>query len=183
MKTDTHFGEPWHTENLPAFPLFEGETYFIPMTLIKKERKFDGGRGTEFYHFARCNRELVLPDRCMTPDISSERQVVKNTNRYLMTNIFYKNEDEEWHPFSITDGDPTGRIRSFWLPSNILPVMEDIVAYFNSEIVCIYEKKINPRVLKFNLLRCPEEGEPNYGYHNQHKWETTECYFERKTLN
>lgn len=72
MKSDKHFGEPWHTGNLPSFPLVEGETYFIPMTLVKKERKFDGGRGTEFYHFARANRVLVLSDRCMSPDIKSE---------------------------------------------------------------------------------------------------------------
>lgn len=72
MKTDNHFGEPWHTRNLPPFPLVEGETYYIPMTLIEKERKFDGGRGTEFYHFARANQELVLSDRYMSPDIKSE---------------------------------------------------------------------------------------------------------------
>lgn len=72
MKTDNHFGELWHTENLPPFPLVEGETYFIPMTLIKKERKFDGGRGTEFYYFARANRELMLSDKCISPNIKSE---------------------------------------------------------------------------------------------------------------
>lgn len=74
MKTDNHFGEPWHTKNLPPFPLVEGETYYIPMTLVKKERKFDGGRGTEFYHFERAGRKLVLSDKCMSPDIKSEHQ-------------------------------------------------------------------------------------------------------------
>lgn len=74
MKTDNHFGEPWHTENLPPFPLVEGETYYIPMTLVEKERKFDGGRGTEFYHFARANQKLVLSDRYMSPNIKSEHQ-------------------------------------------------------------------------------------------------------------
>lgn len=74
MKTDNNFGEPWHIENLPPFPLVEGETYYIPMTLVEKERKFDGGRGTEFYHFARANQELVLSDRYMTPNIKSEHQ-------------------------------------------------------------------------------------------------------------
>lgn len=74
MKNDDHFGKPWHTENLPPFPLVEGETYYIPMTLVEKERKFDGGRGTEFYHFARANQELVLSDRYMSPNIKSEQQ-------------------------------------------------------------------------------------------------------------
>lgn len=72
METNNHFGEPWHTENLPVFPLVEGEIYFIPMTLIKKECKFDGGRGTEFYHFVRANRELMLSDKCISPNIKSE---------------------------------------------------------------------------------------------------------------
>lgn len=50
------FGEPWHTENLPPFPLIEGETYLVPLKLLAKERRFDGGRGTEFYLFGDCER-------------------------------------------------------------------------------------------------------------------------------
>ena len=50
------FGEPWHTENLPPFPLIEGETYLVPLKLLSKERRFDGGRGTEFYLFGDCER-------------------------------------------------------------------------------------------------------------------------------
>ena len=50
------FGEPWHTKNLPSFPLIEGETYLVPLKLLSKERRFDGGRGTEFYLFGDCER-------------------------------------------------------------------------------------------------------------------------------
>ena len=50
------FGEPWHKENLPPFPLIEGETYLVPLKLLSKERRFDGGRGTEFYLFGDCER-------------------------------------------------------------------------------------------------------------------------------
>lgn len=45
------FGEPWHTENLPDCPLEVGKTYLVPLTLLAKERRFDGGRGSEFYKF------------------------------------------------------------------------------------------------------------------------------------
>ena len=45
------FGEPWHTENLPDCPLEVGKTYLVPLTLLAKERRFDGGRGTEYYKF------------------------------------------------------------------------------------------------------------------------------------
>ena len=48
---DFDFGEPWHTENLPDCPLEVGKTYLVPLTLIAKERRFDGGRGTEYYKF------------------------------------------------------------------------------------------------------------------------------------
>ena len=48
---DFNFGEPWHKENLPDFPLEEGNTYYVPLKLVGKERRFDGGRGTEFYIF------------------------------------------------------------------------------------------------------------------------------------
>lgn len=46
-----NFGEPWHKKNLPDFELVEGETYLVPLKLLSKERRFDGGRGTEFYTF------------------------------------------------------------------------------------------------------------------------------------
>lgn len=45
------FGEPMHTENLPDCPLEVGKTYLVPLKLIAKERRFDGGRGSEFYKF------------------------------------------------------------------------------------------------------------------------------------
>lgn len=45
------FGEPMHTENLPDCPLEVGKTYLVPLKLLAKERRFDGGRGTEYYKF------------------------------------------------------------------------------------------------------------------------------------
>lgn len=48
---ETDFGEPKHTENLPDCPLEVGKTYLVPLTLLAKERRFDGGRGTEYYKF------------------------------------------------------------------------------------------------------------------------------------
>lgn len=48
---DFDFGEPMHTENLPDCPLEVGKTYLVPLKLLAKERRFDGGRGTEFYKF------------------------------------------------------------------------------------------------------------------------------------
>ena len=48
---ENDFGEPWHTENLPDCPLEVGKTYLVPLTLLAKERRFDGGRGSEFYKF------------------------------------------------------------------------------------------------------------------------------------
>ena len=48
---DFDFGEPWHTEFLPDCPLEVGKTYLVPLKLIAKERRFDGGRGTEYYEF------------------------------------------------------------------------------------------------------------------------------------
>lgn len=48
---ENDFGEPWHTEFLPDCPLEVGKTYLVPLTLLAKERRFDGGRGTEYYKF------------------------------------------------------------------------------------------------------------------------------------
>ena len=48
---DFDFGEPMHTEFLPDCPLEVGKTYLVPLKLIAKERRFDGGRGTEYYKF------------------------------------------------------------------------------------------------------------------------------------
>jgi hypothetical protein len=50
-KKDFIFGEPWHKNNLPVFDLEEGKTYLVSLKFLKKERRFDGGRGTEFYTF------------------------------------------------------------------------------------------------------------------------------------
>jgi hypothetical protein len=48
---ENDFGEPWHTEFLPDCPLEVGKTYLVPLQLIAKERRYDGGRGTEYYKF------------------------------------------------------------------------------------------------------------------------------------
>ena len=48
---ENDFGEPWHTENLPDCPLEVGKTYLVPLKLLAKERRFAGGRGTEYYKF------------------------------------------------------------------------------------------------------------------------------------
>ena len=48
---ENDFGEPIHTENLPDFPLEVDKTYLVPLKLIAKERRFEGGRNTEYYKF------------------------------------------------------------------------------------------------------------------------------------
>ena len=48
---ENDFGEPIHTEFLPDCPLEVGKTYLVPLKLLAKERRFDGGRGSEFYKF------------------------------------------------------------------------------------------------------------------------------------
>lgn len=71
---ENDFGEPWHTENLPDCPLVVGETYLVPLKLIAKERRFDGGRGTEYYKFNYQNdnygyRPFSISDYHMSKDI------------------------------------------------------------------------------------------------------------------
>lgn len=70
-----NFGKPWHTENLPSFELVEGETYLVPLKLLSKERRFDGGRGTEFYTFGIDNwRKITFSDYSL-PDIMQDERV------------------------------------------------------------------------------------------------------------
>ena len=45
------FGEAKHVEYLPSCPLEKGKVYLVPMVLRDKDRKYDGGRETEFYEF------------------------------------------------------------------------------------------------------------------------------------
>ena len=71
---ENDFGEPWHTENLPDCPLEVGKTYLVPLKLIAKERRFDGGRGTEYYKFNYRTedygyRSFSIVDSRMTKDI------------------------------------------------------------------------------------------------------------------
>lgn len=55
--------EVWHTKNLPNFPIEEGKWYNIPAKFIRMERRFDGGRGTEFYMFEmEGGGHLFIPD-------------------------------------------------------------------------------------------------------------------------
>lgn len=74
---DFVFGEPWHKSNLPDFELVEGETYLVPLKLLRKERRFDGGRGTEFYMFGdseRLGRYVSFSDYTL-PQIQKLEQV------------------------------------------------------------------------------------------------------------
>ena len=69
-----NFGDPWHTKNLPPFDLVEGETYLVPLKLLSKERRFDGGRGTEYYEFNYHMdnygyKSFRIPDYHMTSEI------------------------------------------------------------------------------------------------------------------
>ena len=71
---ENDFGEPMHTENLPDCPLEVGKTYLVPLKLLAKERRFDGGRGTEFYKFNYQTedygyRPFSISDYNMTKDI------------------------------------------------------------------------------------------------------------------
>lgn len=50
-KDEFDFGKPIHPENLPECGLEIGKYYLVPMVLTSKERRFDGGRGTEYYEF------------------------------------------------------------------------------------------------------------------------------------
>lgn len=68
------FGEPRYTDNLPDFELEVGKTYLVPMKLLRKDRRFDGGRGTEYYEFHYTTgvygyRPFSIPDYHMTKEI------------------------------------------------------------------------------------------------------------------
>ena len=68
------FGEPIHKENLPDFDLEVGETYLVPMKLLEKDRRFEGGRGTEYYKFHYTTgtygyKPFSIPDYHMTKEI------------------------------------------------------------------------------------------------------------------
>lgn len=71
---ENDFGEPMHTENLPDCPLEVGKTYLVPLKLLAKERRFDGGRGSEYYKFNYRTedygyRHFSIIDYHMTKDI------------------------------------------------------------------------------------------------------------------
>lgn len=69
-----NFGEPWHKKNLPDFELVEGETYLVPLKLLSKERRFDGGRGTEFYTFGFDQwRKITFSDQSIPEILKDER--------------------------------------------------------------------------------------------------------------
>lgn len=68
------FGEPRHKKNLPDFELEVGKTYLVPMKLLEKDRRFDGGRGTEYYEFHYTTGEygykpFSIPDYHMSKEI------------------------------------------------------------------------------------------------------------------
>lgn len=69
-----NFGEPWHKQNLPDFELVKGETYLVPLKLLSKERRFDGGRGTEFYTFGTDHyRKITFSDMSIPEILKDER--------------------------------------------------------------------------------------------------------------
>lgn len=68
------FGEPRHKENLPDFDLEVGKTYLVPMKLLEKDRRFDGGRLSEYYEFHYTTgvygySPFSIPDYHMTKEI------------------------------------------------------------------------------------------------------------------
>jgi hypothetical protein len=68
------FGEPRHKDNLPDFELEVGKTYLVPMKLLEKDRRFDGGRLSEYYEFHYTTgvygyRPFSIPDYHMTKEI------------------------------------------------------------------------------------------------------------------
>ncbi len=68
------FGETIHKDNLPDFDLEVGKTYLVPMKLLEKDRRFDGGRETEYYEFHYTTgvygyRPFSVPDYHMSKDI------------------------------------------------------------------------------------------------------------------
>ena len=88
---ENDFGEPIHTEFLPDCPLEVGKTYLVPLKLLAKERRFDGGRGSEFYKFNYRTdtygyRPFSIIDYYMTKDIQpfeekkvEEKELPKST--------------------------------------------------------------------------------------------------------
>ena len=74
MSNMKNFGEAWHKQNLPDFELVEGETYLVPLKLLSKERRFDGGRGTEFYTFGTDHyRKITFSDMSIPEILKDER--------------------------------------------------------------------------------------------------------------
>lgn len=67
------FGEAKHVEYLPSCPLEQGKVYLVPMVLRNKDRKYDGGRGTEFYEFQyRTDDYNYMPIRITDYHMSKE---------------------------------------------------------------------------------------------------------------
>lgn len=60
---DCCFEESFYAGNLPNFPLNEGDTYFVPLKLLSKERRNDCGRETEYFTFGVDNwRKITFAD-------------------------------------------------------------------------------------------------------------------------
>lgn len=102
------------------------------------------------------------------------------TKRYLMREVYYKQTSEsDWVLFCPSEGDPTGKIYEFWLPETIRCTMEEITAYLNMYVSCIYEKKLeNIHSLKFDLLLSPDEDASRSGYDKIHLWDRQRVIFE-----
>lgn len=68
------FGEPRYKDNLPDFELEVGKTYLVPMKLLGKDRRLDGGRLSEYYEFHYTTgvygyRPFSIPDYHMSKEI------------------------------------------------------------------------------------------------------------------
>lgn len=76
----------------------------------------------------------------------------------LMSDIFYKEKiEDDWQRWSYTDGCPTGREYSVYIRENVTPNLGDITEYLNSYVTCIYEKHINPVIIKFDLTNLENQ--------------------------
>ena len=90
-----------------------------------------------------------------------------------MTDIYFKEEgDADWRRWSYTDGDPTGREYNCWLPAGVTLDIKSLANLMNENVCAIYEKKIQPISLKFNVRECPDESSPYFGYAYMDRWTT-----------
>jgi hypothetical protein len=75
-----------HKKESPSFEFGGRETFFVPIKLFFKERRFDGGRGTEFYTFGIDNwRKITFSDQSI-PEIMKDERVPAETLYNILDN-------------------------------------------------------------------------------------------------